>query len=293
MRNIHRIKSGGFTLVELIVVVGIIAVLVAMLLPALKKARDQAQLLDCLSRIRQCGAIAVGYYTDDYKGAMLPVVAAINGFPGTNMGYLVLSPGGNGYSSQAGSLFQVHWPDLIQMYAEPRNQRDNPNFREYSQILYCPNNERYINNPREGWWANLQWREMSWRMNYDVTPCGDPAPWGGFWPVIGRKITLVKDPARKVVLAETHQEACVGAWGFLTVDPPFGYGPNLLSETQKWSAPNLASQPRHRGGLVAAFFDGSARVVPFKERDAFVAPVVPPHTGATFGEGRHWDLEMP
>ena len=60
-------KQRGFTLVELLVVIGIIALLVAMLLPALNKARRQANLTACLSNQRQL-LLAVIMYTNENKG---------------------------------------------------------------------------------------------------------------------------------------------------------------------------------------------------------------------------------
>jgi prepilin-type N-terminal cleavage/methylation domain-containing protein/prepilin-type processing-associated H-X9-DG protein len=67
----HPVGSTGFTLVELLVVIGIIAVLVALLLPALSKARSQAQAVACASNLRQLNMCMVMYETD-YKGALIP-----------------------------------------------------------------------------------------------------------------------------------------------------------------------------------------------------------------------------
>ena len=64
-------RPAAFTLVELLVVIGIIAILVALLLPALTRAREQAKTAQCLSNLRQIGQ-GLAMYTSDSKGWLCP-----------------------------------------------------------------------------------------------------------------------------------------------------------------------------------------------------------------------------
>src|SRR5271170_6209423 len=85
----RRRPSGGFTLVELLVVIGIIALLISILLPALSKARRSAKTTACLSNIRQ---LVMGelQYMQDYGGRFSPY-----------------------YDGTAPSTFQIEWMSQV------------------------------------------------------------------------------------------------------------------------------------------------------------------------------------
>jgi prepilin-type N-terminal cleavage/methylation domain-containing protein/prepilin-type processing-associated H-X9-DG protein len=72
MNNIKSPKRTGFTLVELLVVIGIIALLISMLLPATTRVRAQALSLKCKAQMRDIG-MQLRMYSEEFRGVIFPV----------------------------------------------------------------------------------------------------------------------------------------------------------------------------------------------------------------------------
>src|SRR5690349_13974128 len=102
----RRRGSSGFTLVELLVVIGIIALLISILLPALSKARRSALTVKCSSALRQIG-MAYQLYASEQKG-WYPVAKYT---PGSSKPYNI---DGNDFTA----TLPAYWINFIAKYVD-------------------------------------------------------------------------------------------------------------------------------------------------------------------------------
>lgn len=271
MRNAPR---HAFTLVELLVVIGIIAVLVAILLPSLAKARVAAVRVQCLSNLRQC-AMGIQAYSQDYNGAIL----------------IRYQPLGGHYHSWGGTLMYGY--ENAQSAAE-----DTPVLPRYmnTQVARCPMDpyrvkemEKIPTNPFSNGMDQFCWATYA-IFTYDSA--NDPRTWDFQKRTVlvdigtdkstmdTQKLNRVPRPGEMIMLADSRMS--VGG-------PDWWCGPNWSTHIGQfyfnscgiWTAHGIGGRPNFTGavhgswlvadsnydGAVAnvAFYDGHAESRSVKE----------------------------
>jgi prepilin-type N-terminal cleavage/methylation domain-containing protein len=170
-------RRRGFTLVELLVVIGIIALLISMLLPALSKAQESAKRTACLSNLRQLGAV-FRLYAGDFKDA-----CPLGYFHGQKQwNYLAHFNGeGTAFVTQLGLLYEAR------LLAAPKT-------------FYCPsetNPQWQFEGGNNPWPFELKPQSTPHytRLGYGARPVMNWEKRPGFYPNPGPKLSQMKSLA--------------------------------------------------------------------------------------------------
>ena len=241
-----RVISRGFTLIELLVVISIIALLVAILLPALSRAREQAQVIVCMSQIKQIG-IAAAIYSADNEGTLVPA-AGFGGGTGSRNLYRVMNTGSTIMPGTLGFNISM-WELLDSKGYDPAGAMNN----RYDGSGYCP--------AAEIWTWQPSFREVTYGLNFWISQYTRPP--------VAPDLTYTQDwqvkyPSELMYFAETHNRGVPGVRNSMSQTYWNDSGTPPVALPTDYHVANFTqyrSNVRHPNGFNMLLADGHAEFV--------------------------------
>ena len=138
-------ERSGFTLIELLVVITIISILMAMLLPALVRAREQARRIQCASNLRQMGMVFF-MFSDEHNGLFPP--AHPNNYWGEPWLWEEVTTymDGEGYREIPNLIRNNYTFDLESIY---------PEYLDDTNVLICPSKPTSLLEGKDAWYRDV------------------------------------------------------------------------------------------------------------------------------------------